>query len=462
VALIAALIFGALLNMAFSPFDLWFFAPVSLVGLFLLISNVSIKVSFIRSLLYGFAFFAPLLHWSGSYVGWVPWIALSVLQASIFSLIGIVSYSRNLTGGLRFSGAFLGVELLRMQFPFGGFGWGRIGHTQTDSLTPFYPIIGVAGISFLVSLFSSLIAIRRWRNILVILVICSVSFLIPKPNQSDGVLKIAAVQGGVDQLGLDYNQRAFGVLRRHISTTTTIASDVDLIVWPENASDIDPEKNSTAKNELEQLLNRISSPLLVGAVQRGFDGPENVSILYEPDGRKTKYLKQDLAPFGEYMPLRSFAEWIAPEAKRVVNFKPGKKPVLFAVKGSDFATLICFELLDDDLVRQSATGASFLINQTNNATFGRSNQASQQLQIARSRSAELGKDLIAVSTTGFTAHISNSGQILKELPQFQSGALTTEVRLHNSRSPASYLPSWIWWAVALLTVAFPWFRKFSR
>jgi apolipoprotein N-acyltransferase len=110
VAVIAALILGALLNLAFAPFDLWFIAPVSLVGLFLLISNVSIKNGFIRSLLYGFAFFAPLLHWSGSYVGWAPWIALSVLQASIFSSIGLFAYSRNFLGGLRFAGAFLGVS----------------------------------------------------------------------------------------------------------------------------------------------------------------------------------------------------------------------------------------------------------------------------------------------------------------------------------------------------------------
>jgi apolipoprotein N-acyltransferase len=462
VAVIAALILGALLNLAFAPFDLWFIAPVSLVGLFLLISNVSIKNGFIRSLLYGFAFFAPLLHWSGSYVGWAPWIALSVLQASIFSSIGLFAYSRNFLGGLRFAGAFLGVELLRMQFPFGGFGWGRIGHTQTDSLTSYYPIIGVAGISFLVAFISSLIAIRNWRSLAAIFAVSLMSFLLPIPNQSAGVLKIAAIQGGVDELGLEYNKRALGVLRRHISTTTNIASDVDLIVWPENASDIDPEKNATAKRELEQLLKRISSPLLVGAVQRSDEGPENVSILYEVDGRKTKYLKQDLAPFGEYMPLRSFAEWIAPEAKRVVNFKPGKNPVLFAVKDTEFATLICFELLDDDLVRKSATGASFLINQTNNATFGRSHQASQQLQIARSRSAELGKDLVAVSTTGFTAHISNSGRILKKLPQFQSGVLTTEMKLHNSRSPASYLPIWFWWVVALIAISLPSLWRLSR
>jgi apolipoprotein N-acyltransferase len=365
-------------------------------------------------------------------------------------------------GGLRFAGAFLGVELLRMQFPFGGFGWGRIGHTQTDSLTSYYPIIGVAGISFLVAFISSLIAIRNWRSLAAIFAVSLMSFLLPIPNQSAGVLKIAAIQGGVDELGLEYNKRALGVLRRHISTTTNIASDVDLIVWPENASDIDPEKNATAKRELEQLLKRISSPLLVGAVQRSDEGPENVSILYEVDGRKTKYLKQDLAPFGEYMPLRSFAEWIAPEAKRVVNFKPGKNPVLFAVKDTEFATLICFELLDDDLVRKSATGASFLINQTNNATFGRSHQASQQLQIARSRSAELGKDLVAVSTTGFTAHISNSGRILKKLPQFQSGVLTTEMKLHNSRSPASYLPIWFWWVVALIAISLPSLWRLSR
>jgi apolipoprotein N-acyltransferase len=233
-------------------------------------------------------------------------------------------------------------------------------------------------------------------------------------------------------------------------------------VWPENASDLDPEKNPIAKKEISDLLVRINKPILVGAVERSNAGPLNVSILYKPDGNKIRYVKQDLAPFGEYIPLRSLAERIEPTAKRVVDFQPGREPVVFQLEKDTFATLICFEILDDDLVRRSTRGASFLINQTNNATFGKSNQAAQQLQIASARAAELQKSLVAVSTTGFTSYIDSSGRSIATLPQFQPGSLSAEVVTNEGRSLASSLGSFFWFGFGALALGLRRLRYLNR
>ncbi|MFM7542009.1 MAG: nitrilase-related carbon-nitrogen hydrolase, partial [Actinomycetales bacterium] len=149
-------------------------------------------------------------------------------------------------------------------------------------------------------------------------------------------------------------------------------------------------------------------------------------------------------------------------AKRVVDFQPGTKPKIFTVDGASFASLICFEILDDDLVRNSTRGANFIINQTNNATFGRSPQAAQQLQIARARAAELDRDLIAVSTTGFTAAIDNKGRVTRKIAQFEPGSLAASVELRKGQTPASALGSWFWGTLGAIGVLASYLRRFNR
>ncbi|NDE48500.1 MAG: apolipoprotein N-acyltransferase, partial [Actinobacteria bacterium] len=108
---------------------------------------------------------------------------------------------------------------------------------------------------------------------------------------------MVAVQGGVDELGFDYNKRALSVLKRHADATETMPDEVDLIVWPENASDIDPLRNQEAARIIQNVITKTKTPLLVGAVLREELGPKNVSILYNESNRvESMYIKQDLAP----------------------------------------------------------------------------------------------------------------------------------------------------------------------
>ena len=437
--MILSILSGLAIWLGFAPFEFW---PGPYLGLFLLYQvlqrdSLISRVGF--SFIAGLTFFGPLLHWSGSYVGALPWILLTVLQSLIFSSIGILRLSP-----WSFAALFTIIEIVRMKFPFGGFGWGRVGFTQIEPLHHIYPIIGITGITFLISLLAGLlnrINLRQSFGFTIIL-------LLPLINSNiaySSSIRVAAIQGGVDSLGLDFNSRAMSVFNRHINETKALNVPVDLIVWPENSADIDPEKNVIAAKSLRELAAQIKTPILVGAVSQGAKGPENNSILYNSDGEiQSKYQKQDLAPFGEYIPLRSIAQAVAPEAKRVRDFQPGRTWVFHEIAGKKFASVICFEILDDDLIRTAARKSDFLVAQTNNATFGTSPQARQQLQITRVRAAELGRDFAVVSTTGYTAKISATGSIESSLPQFESGVLTMEIRTTREATPASHIPSWLW------------------
>ena len=422
---------GLLIWLGFAPVDLWFAPFFGIALLFRSLLEKTRLEGWLTAFVCGLSFFLPLLHWSSVYVGAVPWLVLAVGESLLFSLIGLFRWQKRWESALSFAMFFTFIELLRMKLPFGGFGWGRIGFTQVDPLTNLYPLIGVTGISLLIALFSLLAVSIRGTVAIAFLLILSVVVISPtdKKENQQRTLHITAIQGGVDTLGLDFNSRALRVLERHIQTTALIPN-TDLYIWPENASDVDPLKNEKARALISKLLKEIKAPLVVGAVEETPVGPLNSSLMYDANGALvSRYVKQDLAPFGEFMPIRSFSEFVSPFAKEVNDFQPGDGWVKHVIKDSPFQSLICFEILDDDHAKQGARGSSFMLAQTNNATFGKSAEAAQQFQITRARAAESGRDFAVVSTTGFTAHIDSLGSIIKTAPQFEPYALTMNVEL---------------------------------
>ena len=88
------------------------------------------------------------------------------------------------------------------------------------------------------------------------------------------VINVAAIQGNVPRLGLDFNAQRRAVLDYHVRETLGLADDVragrapqpQLVIWPENSSDIDPIRNPDAAQEISTAAAAIHAPILVGAV----------------------------------------------------------------------------------------------------------------------------------------------------------------------------------------------------
>ena len=222
-------------------------------------------------------------------------------------------------------------------------------------------------------------------------------------------------------------------------------------------------RNAVAQSAITNLISEKQIPLLVGAVENSKLGPINSSLYYNSGGVVTsRYVKQDLAPFGEYIPLRNVAESISAFARDVRDFQAGNSWIKHSVLGVPFQSIICFEILDDDHVRAGTRGTGFLVAQTNNATFGKSAEAAQQLQITRARAAELGRDIAVVSTTGFTAHIGSDGEIRKEAPQFETTVLRMVIKAVDpqQQTPASRIPTGVWFGfLGCLLAATTWLNR---
>ena len=121
---------GLLLSAAFKPIGLWFAAPLAIA---LLIYSINKNGKYFASFaIFAFTFNAAGLIWSNKYVGVAPWIALVVLQTVFYLPLAFLKR----TGEYWYfylPVAFLALEELRSRFPFGGFGWLRIGFSQVDA-----------------------------------------------------------------------------------------------------------------------------------------------------------------------------------------------------------------------------------------------------------------------------------------------------------------------------------------
>jgi apolipoprotein N-acyltransferase len=188
--------------------------------------------------------------------------------------------------------------------------------------------------------------------------------------------------------------------------------------------DVDVNTNPQVNDSIKNLSTLLNTPILIGAVTKSIDGPKNQSILFNPDKGQI-YTKRYLTPFGEYLPLRSVAEKVSKYSSQITDFKAGEQNTVFEVDGSRFNTLICYELINDIFVPEVKN--DFLVIQTNNATFGDTNQLDQQLNIARVRALESARDIAYVSTTGTTSFISSQGKILSSLDKFKPATLKSEI-----------------------------------
>lgn len=336
---------------------------------------------------------------------------------------------------------YIALEELRNRFPFGGFGWVRIAYTQADA--PFSKMAAIGGASALSAL-TVLIALILFysfkRKFSLITFLPFVLLLIPINLSTVGTSNVLMIQGNVPQLGLDFNSRAKAVFNNHFERTQMeLARDpnVDFILWPENSVDVDPFLNSDVK----AALDSIEKPLIIGAIMSKASNLLNTSILWGGD-LPPIYIKQHLTPFGEYIPLRSLASVISPYTERVTDFSPGQGQIFFTVKDAVIAPVICFELVDDELIHQAAKGSKLLAVQTNSATFGMSAESAQQLAMTRVRAIEHGRNIASVSTTGYSAIIDKSGSVVAQTDMGTAATVRAEVELIEGLTPRNKAGDW--------------------
>jgi apolipoprotein N-acyltransferase len=480
-----AIVAGLALCMSFPPFGWWYLAIGAFAMLAWLLTRESTTPAggFGYGFLFGLAFYLPLLPWISGLVGAFPWIMLAAMEALFPALFGLGAVAvRRLSGWPFWSAAvWAAVEWLKSTVPFGGFPWGAVGFSQTNGpLLAIAQLGGAALLSFAVVLTGFSLAaitfevVKWWRNkdeshkaappVVVLPGVCITAVLLttalawPHARHSglgagdDPSITVAAVQGNVPRLGLEFNAQRRAVLDNHVRETAQLADDVRagraqqpmVVFWPENASDIDPLANPDARDEISIAAADVKAPILVGGVVAapGYspDNPvaTNSVIVWNPaTGPGDRHDKKIVQPFGEYLPWRGFFRHLSSYADRAGYFVPGDGNGVVNAAGVPIGVTTCWEVIFDRAPRESVlNGAQLLAVPSNNATFTEA-MSEQQLAFGRLRAIEHDRYVVVAGTTGISAIIAPDGRELAHTAFFEPAYLDMQVRLKTQLTLAT-------------------------
>ncbi|OKJ02873.1 apolipoprotein N-acyltransferase [Kitasatospora sp. CB01950] len=477
-----AAVSGTAMAFAFPPYDVWPLSILGVTALTLLTRGRRARHGAWLGFVFGVPFFVVLLSWL-RVVGWDGVVGLSAIEALFLALMGAGLALTSKLRGWPLWAAMLWVtqEWARDRLPFGGFPWGRLAFANTAS--PFTPLAALGGaplVTFAVAscgvllAWAALCALRArrsdgavlpWRAAaggLAAVALVLIGYAVPVPTTAADTVKVAIVQGNVDRPGMDFLGRPMLVLNNHASTTEQLAADVaagrvpkpDVVIWPENASDLDPFTDPAAYARIDQAVKTIGVPTLVGAL---VDGPDqqhvrNEGIVWDPSsGPGESYTKQHPVPFGEYVPFRAELSKVITRLQRVGrDFYPGTGSGVMHLGPARIGDVICFEVAYDEIVRDTVNqGGRVLVVQTNNATYNRTGQTEQQLAMSRLRAVEHGRAVLIAATSGVSAVITPDGTVQQRTAELDQEVLSAVVPLRDGQTIADKVGAGPEWVLAL-------------
>ncbi len=446
--------------------NIWILAPIMVLVIATSVTGAGFWSASLVGFVAGMAFYIAHIEWISQYLGPVPLIALSVLQAVYFGfglgawafLYQRLSKTKALSSPMVLSLAFASIwtarEWLANNFPYGGFPWSRLSMTQSESVLANYAYLGgMSMVSFLVAfigiaLFFGIKIIREKNAVPIasgisVIAIFAFAFLIPVGNtEKVGEIRVATVQGNANA-GLFANPDRGSILNNHLSASELIPRSelgaIDLIVWPENASDIDPLRNPDIQEQIEDYIAEYSAPLIFGTITERSGQVFNSSLYWDNQGLRDYYDKKRPVPFAEYVPHREFYRIFAADLIDLISrdYSFGVRDGIYDLEEGVAGTLICFEIAEDDIPRELVDeGAQIILSQTNNADFGFSDETYQQAAIAKLRAIETGRVVVNISTVGKSVIFDADGSVIDEVEWFEPAVMVETVDLREGKTPA--------------------------
>lgn len=446
-----ALLAGAVLVLAYAPFDLGWVAPLALAMLFALWLHAGRRQAAWRGWWFGVGLFGGGVYWvyfSMHVYGNLPPLLAGLFTAVMALLLALFTALTGWLAGLGTQRVVL--PRLLLVFPalwvllewvrswlFTGFPWLFLGYTQLQ-LPPgqLAPVLGVYGVGLAVVVSAALLVAvlqpgpRRGRVLgaiaLALLWAASWSVsLLDWTRPAGPPVQVTLLQPNVAQNRKWDPDYSMMILGRNAAMTRE-HWDSDLIVWPETALPVFYDQVSdTYLRVLEAEARAHGTDLLIGLPVREAEGVYYNSML-SLGAEQAFYHKRHLVPFGEYIPFRAWLGTLLDILQvPMSNFSRGAQgQAPLPVAGHRAGVSICYEIAFPGEVRDFLPAAAWLVNVSNNTWFGDSSAPHQVLQMAQMRALETGRFVLSATNDGVTAVVDQRGRIQARAPQFQATTLT--------------------------------------
>ncbi|WP_251358335.1 apolipoprotein N-acyltransferase [Kangiella sp. TOML190] len=458
---LGALIAGALYPLAFAPLNWWFLALISIAAFWLLLKQQASRCAAKIGFCYGFGLFGVGISWVyvsiNTFGNASPPLAvfLTLLFIAILSLLfAFLAWAHRRFGAkfslsgqlIAFSLLWLALDLFQ-SYSFISFPWLFVGYSQTgQAFAGIGSLLGVHGLTLylvpLAILLAEALANRRINSAAMLgFIVYAVIGLglswwgISGKIEQKGALTVALVQPNTDQ-HQKWNPEYFAPIVNGLLQQTENYWGADLVVWPEAAIPAMDSQVDFLLDDLSTKAQESGSTFITGIPLR--PDPEASQIYYAGikmlGQQQVDYRKQQLVPFGEYVPMQSlFRGLIDFFDLPMSSFTPGDaKQSGFETDKAYLIPAICYEIAFSNLIQRLSSKSETaggkakpkaILTISNDTWFGTSWGPLQHFQMAQMRAIENGLPVIRGTNNGITALINHYGQVIDQEPRF----VTTEL-----------------------------------
>ncbi len=472
-AALTAVLGGLVLATAFPPLDLWPLALVGVAPFILLARSLPPRRALVAGWLGGIALYAGLMYWvtvvMTSYGG-LDWglagVALFIFAWYLGAYLGVFCCLVSLGARAGLSPLLLAplvwcaLEWVR-SFAFTGVPWLPLAMGLDGSLPLMQSaeLWSTTGLSLLMVLVNALVAqaarvpwsaAPAWRRAAALalgLILVAGGWWwgqgrltqVEAASQAAPTLAVSVVQGDVSLPMLWQRALRPVVVERHLKGTQREAAQVKqrpwLVVWPESAAPFYFLREARPSLPVLNLAKKLDAYIMLGSLGAVEAGAKykvtNRSWLVGPDGQAVGfYDKVHLVPFGEYVPWSQILFFVRAVAQIGDDFAVGQEGKVLKAGQVGLGALICYESIFPELARaMRLNGAQLLVNQTNDAWFGRTSAPYQHMAHLRFRAVENRLACARAANTGVSGFVLPSGRITQATGLFTPAVASARLPL---------------------------------
>ena len=148
----------------------------------------------------------------------------------------------------------------------------------------------------------------------------------------------------------------------------------------------------------------------------------------------SKYNKNKLVPFGEFLPLEKFFKKIGLKkiTQGYISFSAADERKILLIENIRFLPLICYEIIYSGKINKNDEEFDFIVNISEDGWFGNSIGPYQHFSHSIFRSIEEGKNLIRSANGGISAYVDAVGNVIDQVKSTDKGVI--EVKSYKKTS----------------------------